>query len=156
MKIAATSRQQAGFTLIELVTVIVILGILASFALPRFVALDAKARLASIHALEGSLRSASALAHSMALASNNPSTITVDALTITLTNGYPDAATIGDMLQSSDGFTPTVTAASGSTPGNVKFAPASGTSDTNCAVTYTEASSGGAPSILVPSTATCT
>ena len=58
------SRKQKGFTLIELVMVIVILGILAAFALPRFADLGGDAREASIKGAQGAVKSASAIAHS--------------------------------------------------------------------------------------------
>lgn len=56
-----------GFTLIELIAVIVILGVIAATAVPRFVDLSQAARQASVEAVAGNLGSASALNYAAAL-----------------------------------------------------------------------------------------
>ncbi len=57
-------KHQSGFTLIELITVIVILGVLSAFALPRFANLEGSAEQAVVEGFVGALRSAHTLAFS--------------------------------------------------------------------------------------------
>jgi MSHA pilin protein MshA len=68
---------QSGFTLIEMVAVIIILAIMAATALPKFVNLSQDARLSALQGLAGGLRSAAALAKSQWLASNSGTAIAI-------------------------------------------------------------------------------
>ncbi len=81
-------RKQEGFTLIELVIVIVILGILAATALPRFINVTNDAYKAAVAGTAGGLGSGVALAHALWMAKNQPASVTLDGGTsITMTTG---------------------------------------------------------------------
>jgi MSHA pilin protein MshA len=146
---------QQGFTLIELVVVITILGILAAFAIPRFAALDSAARISATSAMVGTLRSAAALAHAQYLvAGNAPATVTMDGTSVSLAFGYPDAAGIQAAIQDTSGFTPAVV---GTT---LTYTKTGATTPTGCIATYTASTAANiAPVIevatLVTDTAGC-
>ncbi len=153
-------RQQGGFTLIELIMVIVILGILAAFALPKFVNLSADARASTLQGAFGSVKSASALIHSSWLAKNDPTTTSIDfeGGSAAIVNGYPAAADIAEVAGvDADNFDITGT-------GPVIISPKGVADATKCSISYTEATvasagppvvTAGPPAITIVATLDC-
>jgi MSHA pilin protein MshA len=141
-------NKQAGFTLIELIMVIVILGVLSAFALPRFADLGGEARKASINGAAGSMKAAANIAHAqwLAEASSTSTSITLEGTSITMANGYPTVASIMDAAQiSSDDYTIAA--------GVVSIAGAPTPAD--CSVAYTAATSSVAASVAVATVSGC-
>lgn len=138
---------QGGFTLIELIVVIVILGILAATALPKFASLSGDARAAALQAAKGSLNSTASIYHAKWLINPSVNTISVEGTDLGFTNGYPTAnaafATVAGL--STDDY---YVNAGG---GVLTIAPAKLTAAqrTECKLTYTNAVAGAAPDVKI-------
>jgi len=146
---------QKGFTLIELVVVIVILGILAVTAAPKFIDLTSDAKASTIEAVKGSLNSAADLAHAKSLVNGTLNDdLSIAGATISFKNGYPTAASINDLMDIntdvSDGDFSFSTSGSGATYGH----PTAVTPAT-CVATYTETEDPNVKPVIASETEGC-
>ncbi|GAA6172430.1 hypothetical protein NBRC116592_21000 [Colwellia sp. KU-HH00111] len=170
--INSQKKSQQGFTLIELVVVIVILGILAVTAAPKFIDLQDDARTATLQAVKASMQSASTLMHSKALIAGRESAasaatafVTVNSKQTQINYGYPLAdysaaaasnpGNWNDLLElNTNEFTSAVVGGSfvvyptgKSAPSAIPASPYAATTASNCFAFYTQAASGGVPNI---------
>ncbi|MGH8495132.1 MAG: hypothetical protein ACREVN_03290 [Gammaproteobacteria bacterium] len=94
-----------GFTLNGLLVVIAVLGMLATFAVPRFVYRQADAHAEAIQNLASSVRTAAYLAHELAEAQKGPGSVVMQGQTVALQAGYPTAGDIYKTVVGVAGFT---------------------------------------------------
>ncbi|GAD78702.1 MULTISPECIES: prepilin-type N-terminal cleavage/methylation domain-containing protein [Vibrio] len=148
-------KRQGGFTLIELVVVIVILGVLAVTAAPRFLNLQSDARKSSLQGLKGAMTSAASIVYSKSVIEGKETRVSSAlASNIEIAYGYPVAYPTG-IVRAVQGLDDKGDWAYGTHDSSL-FATFSGSvsgaldiRNTNCYVDYKGATSVAVPSITV-------
>ena len=151
------SIKQQGFTLIELIVVIVILGILSATALPKFFDLSKEARAGVMGGVEAAMRGADTMIYAKSAAAGTAglaaSSVTVNGVAVATVYGYAQDATVLAStltLNPAGDFDTAVAARIAHTK-----APNYATTPGNCAVAYTPATSATVPPLYVLTSSGC-
>ena len=171
-------RNNGGFTLIELIVVIVILGILAVTAAPKFVDLQSDARLATLNGMKAAINSAVSLTYGKSLVKGvekapSGKKVSINGEEVDVCYGYPcaEAAKIQKVLDigvfeacSGNSTSGNSTSArdwcytgGGNSASSIRIFVANGySSESKCYVTYEQPTGVGvAPKVALPSDVSC-
>jgi MSHA pilin protein MshA len=155
-------KQQKGFTLIELIIVIVVLGILAVTAAPQFINFQSDAREATVKGAQASIQGAMQLTYAKSLIDGSDAaatgTVETEDGTIDIIYGYPAAegtAPNGGIAAAAGlAGTEWASSATAATPNVITFSPGD-TVNASCAVVYTEATDADTPAEVTSVTTGC-
>lgn len=164
-------KKQKGFTLIELIIVIIILGILAVTAAPKFLDIQDDAKQSAMEGIAGAVRSASQIAHSGNLITSG-ATVTLEGVAYTTNSTYlvadeicrvvgltdlqVAAAAVANVSAASPvttndgGYVCTFTAATATEGATISISPTGVASAATCFVSYQDLAATGTAAAVVP------
>ncbi|QUM78272.1 type II secretion system protein [Moritella sp. 24] len=139
-------KKQNGFTLIELVIVIIVLGILAATAVPKFINLQDDAKISAMNGVEAAVHSAANIVYSKSAIDGSEKVDETSVIKkpvvddIKITYGFPTAAVGGiDKAVELSGFVAKFVDATPSIGSNISFVSATEYADEDLCLLYTEA-----------------